>query len=82
MKTLKKLSLNFLSKSELRKRQMFYLTGGDSCACMCLNEMMVETAQTVHIGQDLCDGTCGCVCGGEDAQSNCDNHWYINLSSY
>jgi len=35
MKTLKILKLNQLSKSELEKKELNYLSGGLSCGCTC-----------------------------------------------
>jgi|GEM_PF-4916084 len=82
MKKLQKLKLNFLSKSELEKRQLLSIKGGDSCSCSCTMDTMNQTTGSPSSFSHHCDGSCACVCGGEDAQGNTDNRWISSLSGY
>lgn len=79
MKTLKNLKLNHLSRSELKQKELNYLMGGQSCACTCSGDP-TNTDLVTNISWQLhekCTGQCGCVCGGEDAQNNCDRTFFL-----
>lgn len=82
MKTIRKLKLNHLSNSELKRRQMSSLKGGDGCPCTCTIGDMIQWMAERESFAHHCDGTCACVCGGEDAQANTDNRFFTSLFGY
>lgn len=82
MKKLQKLKLNFISKSELEKRQLLSIIGGDSCSCSCTMDTMNHWSNDPSVMSHHCDGSCACVCGGEVAQGNTDNRWLSSLNGY
>lgn len=84
MKTLKTLKLNQLSKSELEKKELNYLSGGLSCGCSCSGDPTnTDLSKTVGwTWEEKCIGQCACVCGGNESQDTTDSRWLNILSSY
>ncbi len=79
MKKLGKLKLNQISKADLEKKEMNYLTGGDNsiCACACSGTSSTVQNDTANdsygYGGSGTGGDCRCACSpwlGENYYTN------------
>lgn len=60
MKTIKNLKLNEVSSSELKKRELNLLKGGNFCSCMCSPDDMAQVSDGA-VDQGGCSCNCSCI---------------------
>jgi natural product precursor len=63
MKKIKELKLNRLCKTELEKKQMTSINGGDECSCTCDSGLTYGMMGVMGYQSHKCDGAvCICQC--------------------
>lgn len=67
MKKINELKLNQLIKTELEKKQMISLKGGEECSCSCSSGLYNGMTQLQGYMSHRCDGKeCSCSCDQEN----------------
>jgi natural product precursor len=67
MKKISELKLNQLSKTELEKKQMISIKGGEECNCTCDSGLTYGMTNVQGYQEHKCDGvSCSCQCTADN----------------